>query len=368
MSTKKDKFNLKDSFYMKLAINLARQRLGLTGENPSVGCVIVRNNELLSLGQTGFNGRPHAEVNAIINSKVNLKGSSLYVTLEPCTHYGKTNPCTNLIIKSKIKKVIFSMFDVDERTKRKSLSILRKKKIIVKYGLLKNEASKIYKQYILNKKKSLPFVVGKIAISKDNCIHSTKTKKITNIHSDSISHLLRYKSDAILISSKTLNIDNPKLNCRLNGLENFSPKRIILDKFLSIKKNSFIFMTSKKKNTVIFYCKGSSKKISLLKKKGIILINLKLNKHGHFHLKTVLKKIFSIGCRNLLVEGGKNLTNNFLKFNLFDEFYLFKSKKNSYGKNKLNITSELKLLSNKYKNKSKLNSFTNDDVIEIYTK
>ncbi len=128
MSTKKDKFNLKDSFYMKLAINLARQRLGLTGENPSVGCVIVRNNELLSLGQTGFNGRPHAEVNAIINSKVNLKGSSLYVTLEPCTHYGKTNPCTNLIIKSKIKKVIFSMFDVDERTKRKSLSILRKKK------------------------------------------------------------------------------------------------------------------------------------------------------------------------------------------------------------------------------------------------
>ena len=128
MSTKKDKFNLKDSFYMKLAINLARQRLGLTGENPSVGCVIVRNNELLSLGQTGFNGRPHAEVNAIINSKVNLKGSSLYVTLEPCTHYGKTNPCTNLIIKSKIKKVIFSMFDVDERTKHKSLSILRKKK------------------------------------------------------------------------------------------------------------------------------------------------------------------------------------------------------------------------------------------------
>ncbi len=368
MSTKKDKFNLKDSFYMKLAINLARQRLGLTGENPSVGCVIVRNNELLSLGQTGFNGRPHAEVNAIINSKVNLKGSSLYVTLEPCTHYGKTNPCTNLIIKSKIKKVIFSMFDVDERTKHKSLSILRKKKIIVKYGLLKNEALKIYKQYILNKKKSLPFVVGKIAISKDNCIHSTKTKKITNIHSDSISHLLRYKSDAILISSKTLNIDNPKLNCRLNGLENFSPKRIILDKFLSIKKNSFIFLTSKKNNTVIFYCKGSSKKISLLKKKGIILINLKLNKYGHFHLKTVLKKIFSIGCRNLLVEGGKNLTNNFLKYNLFNEFYLFKSKKNSNGKNKLNITSELKLLSNKYKNKSKLNSFTNDDVIEIYTK
>ena len=92
MSTKKDKFTQKDNFYMNLALNLARERVGLTAENPPVGCVIVKNNELISLGQTGINGRPHAEYNAIKFSKKNLNGSTLYVSLEPCTHYGKTPP------------------------------------------------------------------------------------------------------------------------------------------------------------------------------------------------------------------------------------------------------------------------------------
>ena len=99
MSTKKDKFNRKDHFYMNLALNLARERLGLTGENPSVGCVIVKNNEVISFGQTSLNGIPHAEYNAIKSCKKNLKGAKIYVTLEPCTHYGKTPPCTNIIIK-----------------------------------------------------------------------------------------------------------------------------------------------------------------------------------------------------------------------------------------------------------------------------
>ena len=104
MSTKKDKFNHKDHFYMNLALNLARERLGLTGENPSVGCVIVKNDEVISFGQTGFNGRPHAEYNAIRSCKKNLKGSKIYVSLEPCTHYGKTSPCSDIIIRSKISE------------------------------------------------------------------------------------------------------------------------------------------------------------------------------------------------------------------------------------------------------------------------
>ena len=113
MSTKKDKFNKKDRYYMNLAFKLARDKVGLTGENPAVGCVIVKNNQVISLGQTGINGRPHAEFNAIKESKQNLKGSKIYVSLEPCTHYGKTPPCSKLIIKSKIKEVIFSVIDVD---------------------------------------------------------------------------------------------------------------------------------------------------------------------------------------------------------------------------------------------------------------
>ena len=244
MSTRKDKFNQRDRFFMNLAFNLARDRSGLTGENPSVGCVIVKNDEVISLGQTGINGRPHAEYNAIKSSKCNLKGSKLYVTLEPCTHYGKTPPCSNFIIKSKIKEVIFSIIDVDKRTKSKSFKVFKDKNIKVKSGLLKNEANKIYKSYIYNKNKKLPFVTGKLAVSKDNFIFSKNKKRITNHHSDNITQLLRYKNDTILISSKTLNIDNPKLNSRISGLFKYSPRRVILDKNLSTKKTSYIFKTS----------------------------------------------------------------------------------------------------------------------------
>ena len=251
--------------------------------------------------------------------------------------------------------------------KSKSFKILRSKNIKVESGLLKNEGNKIYKPYIFNKFKKLPFVTGKLAISKDNFIFSKKNPKITNTYSDKISHLLRYKNDSILISSKTLNKDNPKLNCRIEGLSGYSPKRIILDRSLSIKKNSHVYSTTFNKNTVIFYNSDKQKKINLLKKRGIKLIKLPVNDDNLFDLKLVLKKIFSIGCRNLLVEGGKNLTNSFLKNKLFNEFYLFKSPNKLGSKGKLNVSSQLHQLTFKYKNKSNVNSFTGNDIINIYS-
>ena len=136
MSSKKDKFTLKDKNYMKLALNLASARKGLTGENPSVGCLIVKNDKIISIGQTGFGGRPHAEHNAIKNSLEKLKGSKMYVTLEPCNHYGKTPPCTKNIIKSGISELIYSMEDIDKRVKGKSFKILSNKKIKVRSCLL----------------------------------------------------------------------------------------------------------------------------------------------------------------------------------------------------------------------------------------
>ena len=339
MSTKKDKFNHKDHFYMNLALNLARQRVGLTGENPSVGCVIVKNNEVISFGQTGYNGRPHAEYNAIKSCKKKLKGSKIYVSLEPCTHYGKTSPCSDIIIRSKIKEVIFPLIDPDIRTKSKSFKIFKAKKIKVKFGLLKKEAKKIYKPYIHNKNKNLPFVTGKLAISKNKFIYSSKQKKITNEYSNSISHLLRYRNDSILISSRTLNIDNPKLDCRIQGLSHYSPKRIILDRKLLINKNSYIFQTANEKNTIIFYNKGNLKKINLLKKKGVKLIKSKTDNNNFFNLKFVLNKIYSLGCKNLLVEGGKTLTKSFLKHKTFNHFYLFQSLNLLGKKAKLNVYS-----------------------------
>ena len=267
MSTRRDKFTNKDRYFMNLALNLAKERVGLTGTNPSVGCVITKDDRIINIGQTGINGRPHAEFHAIMSSKKKLKGSTLYSSLEPCTHYGKTPPCTNLIIKAKIKKVIFSILDADKRTYSKSFKVLKSKKIIVKSGLLKKNGNNIYKDYIYCKLKKMPFVTGKIAVSKDNFIYSKKKLRITNGHSDEITHLLRYQNDSILISSKTLNSDNPKLNCRIKGLQKFSPKRIILDRMLSISFNSNIILTNKKNNTIIFYNKGNKKKNYEIKKK-----------------------------------------------------------------------------------------------------
>ena len=170
----------------------------------------------------------------------------MYVTLEPCNHYGKTPPCTNIITKNKIAEVIYSIDDIDKRVRGKSFKILKKKKIKLKKGLLKKEIKNFYESYFFNKKNKMPYVTGKIALSKNNLIYSKKYKRITNVHSDKITHFLRYKNDSLLISYKTLNKDNPKLNCRLSSLGNFSPKRIILDNKLRTKTSSYIFKTSKK--------------------------------------------------------------------------------------------------------------------------
>ena len=282
MSTRKDKFSKKDIQYMGLALNLARSRHGLTGKNPSVGCVIVKNEEIISIGQTGYAGSPHAEYNAIKDSITSLEGSKMYVSLEPCSHFGRTPPCTNEIIKNKISEVIYSIEDIDKKVKGKSFKILKSKNINVKKGLLKEEISNFYKPYFFNRKNKIPYVTGKIAISKNNLIYSKGTKKITDIHSDKLTHFLRYENDSLMISYKTLNQDNPKLDCRLKGFNQFSPKRIILDNNLETNINSHIFRTANKNNTIIFYNNVNKKKITLFKKKRHPINQIKFNKKKIF--------------------------------------------------------------------------------------
>jgi diaminohydroxyphosphoribosylaminopyrimidine deaminase/5-amino-6-(5-phosphoribosylamino)uracil reductase len=368
MSTRKDKFSKKDKTYMRLALNLAKIRHGLTGVNPSVGCVIVKNDEIISIGQTGFNGRPHAEYNAIKNSNVNLEGSKMYVTLEPCNHYGQTPPCTKQIIKHKISKVIYSVEDVDKKVKGKSFKILRSKDIIVKKNLLSEEINIFYKPYYFNRKKRIPYVTGKIAVSKNNLIYSKGTKKITDIHSDKLTHFLRYKNDSLMVSYKTVNIDDPKLSCRLEGLGKFSPKRIILDNNLATNIGSYIFRTSNKKNTIIFYNKANKKKVLFFKKKGIQLIKTNLLKNKNFDIESIFRKIYILGCRNLLVEGGNDLSKSIIKKKLFNQFYLFKSPKSLSKLVAYKDFSCFKDLSQKYKSKNKINTLLGKDSITLYKK
>ena len=366
MSTKKDKFSKKDKTYMELALSLASARYGLTGLNPSVGCVIVKDNKIISIGQTGYGGTPHAEFNAIKDSNENLKGAKMYVTLEPCSHYGKTPPCTNIIIKNKIKEVVYAVEDIDKKVKGKSFKILKSKNIVVRKGLLKKEISNFYSNYFYNRRNKLPFVTGKIATSKNNIIYTEKTQKITDVHSDKRTHYLRYKNDSLMISYKTLNIDNPKLNCRLQGLSKFSPRRIILDNNLNTDINSYIFKTANKTNTVIFYNSADKQKISLFKKKGIELIKSNLLNNNYFDLKIILKKLYKAGSRYLLVEGGDNLTGTFLKNKLFNQFYLFKSKKILTKSVPYKDFNHIKYLIQNYRIKSKINTKPSKDKITLY--
>ena len=351
---------------MELALDLAKAREGLTGSNPSVGCVIVKDNKIISIGQTSFNGRPHAELNAIRNTSSDLKDSTMYVSLEPCCHHGVTPPCTSAIIKSKISKVIFSITDIDKRVKDKTLKILSLKKIDVRKGLLKNKINQFYIPYFFNRKKKLPFVTGKIAVTKNNLIYSKNNRKITNLRSDKFSHFLRYKNDSIMISYKTLNKDNPKLNCRLQNMKKFSPKRIILDNKLETSKKSYIFKTANKNNTIIFYNEADKIRISIFKKQKIKIIKTKINSHKKFEISVILKKLYSLGCRNILVEGGNELTKKFLSKKLFNQFYLFKSPKKLSKLTEYKEFNGFNILKKNYKNMLKINANFGNNIIKLY--
>ena len=155
----------------------AKKSLGKTRENPAVGCVIVDRNGVLTSGYTSSKGRPHAEYNAINNSKSNIKNSTLYVTLEPCSHYGKTPPCVKKIIKNKIKSVYFSLKDPDTRSFNKSTIKFKKEKIKVKTGILNKKIKHFYRSYFENKENNLPFVTAKMAISKDRYTKHKKNRR-----------------------------------------------------------------------------------------------------------------------------------------------------------------------------------------------
>ena len=364
MSLKKDNHKSSDKKIMNFAINLAENNKYLTGTNPSVGCVIVKKNKILSFATTNNGGRPHAESIALSKNQYNA-GTTLYSTLEPCSHHGKTPPCTNTIIKNKVKKVYYSIEDKDFRTFNKTKKILKSKNIIVKSGLQKNKVHNLYKEYNFIRSNKAPYIIGKIA-SSSNLNILRNNSPITNEHSRKVSHLLRFQNQAILTSYKTVNTDNPKLNCRLNGLEKYSPIVVVIDKNLKVKINSFLIKNSKKNKLIIFHCSKNISKIKLLKNKGVKLIFQKADNNSDLNLKKITQKIYKLGLHRLLVETGKDLMTNFLKENLLNEFYFFKSDKIILNRHKINISSLVKMINKNYKNKKKINTYLGNDTLTHY--
>ena len=329
------------NFFLNLAFQLAEKNLGQTEKNPSVGSIVVKNNTVISSGLTSVTGRPHAEFNALDKIK-NTKGSTLYTTLEPCAHQGKTSPCTNIIIKKKIKKVYYAFEDPDKRTYKKAKKILLKKGIIAK--LIRSKKYKnFYKSYFINKKFNIPFISAKIAISKDFFTINKKDKWITNIFSRKIAHLIRSRHDGLLSTSKSINHDNSLLNCRINGLDNYKPALFIIDLNLKLKKNLLLNKILKKRITYLITYKSNIKKAQIYKKKGykIILITSLKNKIDFILL---FKKLYKMGYSRVLVESGLSFFNTLIKNGLINELYIFKSNKKLRKNGKNNTT--LKYLKN----------------------
>ena len=312
-----------NSLFLKLAFYQAEVNLGSTSSNPSVGCVVVKNNTVISSGRTSFNGRPHAEANAL-KKNVNLNGSDIYITLEPCSHYGKTSPCVKKIIIKKLHRVIFSINDIDKRSKNLAYIKLKKAKINVKRFVLKNFAKKFYKSYFLQRSKQIPFIDAKLAISKDYLSINKKQKWITTNSSRKIGNFLRSKYDCILSTSKTINYDNPLLNCRIEGLEHKSPAVIIVDRSFKIKKNLKIFR-DKSRKIFIFTQMNKNIKEKYFKQIGVNIIKLKKNKNFENDIFEVYLHLKKLGFNRVLIESGIEYINEVLKRDLVKNFHLFKT-------------------------------------------
>jgi len=314
-------------YFMRLALQQAQKVLGNTKENPAVGCVITKNNHVIQAAHTSIDGRPHAEQNALSYSQKKLYNCQIYITLEPCSHFGKTAACTDIIIKKKIKKVFFSILDPDVRSFNKSSKIFNKFKISVNKGLLKKEIAKFYKSYINYKKEGLPYVTSKIAITKDFYTKNKHKKWITNKFSRGRVHLLRSIHDCVMTSSNTVIEDNPRLTCRIKGIKNRSPNKIILDNKLKIGINSNVIKDSKFNQTIIFYNKINKKKIKLLKRLNIKLYRIPLDDRGCINLTKALTKAKELGFSRIFLETGIKLNTSFLKEKLINNFKIFISNK-----------------------------------------
>ena len=226
-----------DYRFLKIAISLGYRNLGSTWPNPSVGCVIVKNNHIIGVGNTAYKGRPHAEKIALDQAKSNAIDSTVYLTLEPCSHFGKTNPCTSELIKAKVKRVVCPLKDPNPKVNGKGFELLRKHGIVVDNSpILLKELKDLNEGFITSIEKKRPFITLKLALSLNGKIATKENKSswISGEKSRTFVQMIRSNHDAILIGTKTAFWDNPRLNLRDHFKNLPQPVKIILDKNLEL--------------------------------------------------------------------------------------------------------------------------------------
>ena len=315
--------------FINQAHNFASRNFGSTFPNPVVGCIIAKNNKIISKGVTFKSGRPHAEEVALKKAGTKAKGASMYVTLEPCFHNSINGSCSDQILRAGIKEIYISSIDPDKRTNGRSIKKFRLNKITTHTGIQTNKTRELNKFFFESIKSRKPYIKVKMAISNDEKIawQDYSSKWISNSNSRIYAHKIRGKSQAILTTAKTIIKDNPRLTIRKkNKLTKHLPI-IVIDRNLKIPFDAKILKERSKKRIIIFTSKKNNK-MEKLKQIGCEIEILKKNKNGMFNLNKILHKIYKLKISDILVEAGGIFFTNLLKDNLVDEFHLFRAKFN----------------------------------------
>ncbi|MCS4433745.1 bifunctional diaminohydroxyphosphoribosylaminopyrimidine deaminase/5-amino-6-(5-phosphoribosylamino)uracil reductase RibD [Aquiflexum sp. XJ19-10] len=302
-----------DELYMRRAIELAEFGRGNVSPNPIVGCVIVHENTIIGEGYHQVYGGPHAEPNAInsVTYQDLLSESTVYVSLEPCAHWGKTPPCANLLIEKKVKKVVIAAVDTNPLVGGKGIQLLKEAGIEVLSGILEKEAREQNKRFFTFIEKKRPYVILKWAQTRDGFVarENFDSKWISNQYSRQLVHKWRSEEDAILVGTSTAKYDNPKLNVR--DWDGKNPVRIVLDRTLKLDSTLDLFDHSQK--TICY------NQVKTENSENLDLVKL----DSGFGLEKVLEDLYQRKIQSLIVEGGAQVLKSFIENELWDEARVF---------------------------------------------
>ncbi|MSP31792.1 MAG: bifunctional diaminohydroxyphosphoribosylaminopyrimidine deaminase/5-amino-6-(5-phosphoribosylamino)uracil reductase RibD [Pseudolabrys sp.] len=318
-----------DKRFMALALALGRRGLGNTWPNPAVGAVIVKDGVILGRGWTQKGGRPHAEIEALRRAKKSAQGATLYVTLEPCSHQGKSPPCADGIIKAGMTRVVSALEDPNPEVAGAGHRKLTERGIKVDIGLGAEQARRDHAGHFTRMQKARPFVTLKLALSKDGKagLAGRKPFALTGEEARTRVFQMRAASDAILVGIGTVLADNPQLGCRLPGLFERSPVRVVLDAKLRLPLATAVVATVSATPTWVFTSrKPSAIAEEVLQQRGCKVFRVD-DKDGKLDLDAVLKVLSEQGITRLMVEGGPIVAASFVAAGLVDAAVLLRAEK-----------------------------------------
>lgn len=312
---------------MRAALALARRSRGRTWPNPAVGCVIVRDGCVIARGRTRDGGRPHAETDAIANARESLAGATVYVTLEPCAHHGKTPPCADALVAAGVGRVVSAIEDPDPRVRGQGHARLAAAGIAVEVGEGAAEAAEINAGFFLRVKEGRPLFHLKLASSLDGRIAtaSGESRWITGDAARADGHRLRSLHDAILVGAGTVRADDPDLTCRLPGLAAYSPDRVVLDSRASLAATSRLATTARTTPVLLFHAGAPIQRIEALRRQGINVIEAPASGAGRVDVGAVARKLGDLGYSNVLIEGGGQIAAAFLRAGLIDRITSYRA-------------------------------------------